>query len=111
MLVYGDHTRACDPREVLTALRLGATSHDDLVAAFITAAELAQGLADDEAATAGHDVRGPNAERAMAVVLELARAIAISWDGGDVELAAVTDALGVLAAGSLPALVRTKRAE
>jgi hypothetical protein len=69
--------------------------HAELTGALIEAGELAQGLADAERAAAGRDLRGPLGEAAMAVVFELARAVAASWDGtaGPAPDARVLDAL------------------
>ena len=112
MMVYGDHARDRDPCAVLADLvaRLD-TAHDTLVAVFITASELAQGIADAELAERGVDARSPTTDTAMQLLVALARAIDQSWQGRRPSLEAARASLAELAGAQLPALLRMKRAE
>ena len=112
MLVYGDRTRECEPAVVVgeLATRLDG-AHDALVAAFIDASELAQGIADVERSARGVDARGAASDRAMRLLVALARAIDDSWTGRALSLEAVRDGLGELARGALPGCVQTRQAE
>ena len=89
MLVYGDRVRAVDPRARLAALRAqleaiaadpaGLARHAALVAAFLDASELAQGVADALAEPRGFDARDPVSDALLAMVVALARELAASW--------------------------------
>jgi hypothetical protein len=89
MLVFGDHVRARDPRDVITELEArladtqtmppGLARHAHIVRCFIDAGMLAQGLADHGLAARGHDARAPADDAVMTLVVALARAIAQSW--------------------------------
>lgn len=92
MLVYGDVTRT-EPAlakvervdallAVLAALSDGVQRHAELVAAFIEAGELLQGVADLDAERAGADAPSPRQADAMALLLDLARAVWTSWTSG-----------------------------
>ncbi len=90
MLVYGDHARRENPRDVLArlaadldrlaALEGGIARHGALVGAFIEAGGLLQGLAD--AQRAGADAPSPAQDAATALLMGLARLVLASWDGG-----------------------------
>jgi hypothetical protein len=90
MLVFGDQARVCAPRPVIDELAeelaaleaepAGLARHARLVDVFITAGELAQGLADRAHPTIdGRDAQG---DAAMRVLVALAAAIDASWSGG-----------------------------
>lgn len=112
MLIYGDRARDGEPISVLADLgaRLDV-AHDALVAAFITASELAQGIADAEHEQRGCDARSPTTDAAMELLVALARAIDASWSGRPPALDEIRARLGRLAAMQLPARVRMKCAE
>ena len=90
MLVYGDHSRRRDPRDVIGEVSLalakltgaGITRHAALVTIFVTAAELAQGLADAAFEAAGCDGPSPPQDAAMAFLMAAARAVILSWRSG-----------------------------
>ena len=60
----------------------GIERHGALVAAFIEAGELAQGIADAAFAEQGHDASTPAQDRAMALLMELAGIVRLSWQSG-----------------------------
>jgi len=119
-LVYGDATRACDPRASAEdlAARLAAIAGQPpglarhaLVAALIDASELVQGLTDD--ACAERDARTAVGDAGMRVLVALAAAVDASWssdfvrgDGGP-----AVAALGQLTARALPPAITARRAE
>ena len=128
MLVYGDAVRAEDPRRTLLALRRRLEApeapgpaierHAQLASLFIAAAELAQGLAD--AAMAEHGGDGPSVQEdaALALVLQLARALLGSWralgeetDAPDLDRSALQDGLRAMEGTSLPPEVQLKAGE
>ena len=123
MLFYGDATRTEDARAKLSgiaralreaeAMPAGIARHGALAAAFIEAGELAQGVADaDAAARGGRDGRSPAGDAALALLTRLAAALRTSWDSGFARLDPVpAEALRALGAAPLPDAVRTKRAE
>ena len=128
MLVYGDAACAADPRQVLAALRRRLETldwpgppverHARLSSLFIAAAELAQGLADAAMAAQDGDGASPQEDAALALVMDLARALLASWQalGGEAEPAkrdddALRAALTALEGLSLPAEVQLKTAE
>ena len=94
----------------------GIRGHEKLAAALIEAGELAQGLADDAFAAAGHDDRSAAADAAMALCIALAREVRHSWRGnllsagaGDgVNAAAAFEALASL---PLPATLTVRQPE
>lgn len=118
MLVYGDACRTEPPR--LTAARLGAQvaaldamppgigRHEALVAAFILAGELAQGLADHAFAAAGADAPHLLPDAAMALLQGLAAAVLASWRSG---FAVLPKLPGCALPEPLPALVDLRQAE
>ena len=91
----------------------GIVRHGALVAAFIEAGELAQGVADAEfAARDGCDSRSPAGDAALAFLTRLAAFVRSSWDSGFAECGPVpTEALAALRAVRLPEAVEVKRAE
>jgi len=107
MLVYGDRARTLLPSAALDAItarlarvraaEAGVVRHGLLVGALIEAGELAQGLADLEFEARGGDGRTPLQDGAMALVMALASAVAISW------------ASGFAQTGALPRLQQLKR--
>ena len=92
----------------------GIVRHGALVAAFIEAGELAQGVADAEfAARGGCDGRSPAGDAALAFLTRLAAFVRSSWDSGFAELRSGADggARGARARRRLPEAVEVKRAE
>jgi hypothetical protein len=122
MQVYGDASHTLHPRLELSELKRrlhrldddpsGFSLHAGLAAAFIDAAELAQGLADAEFNGTGRDAVSPVQDTAMAMVMGLAAALHDSWRRSylrsDVHLDAAIDRLAAL---ELPATVECKRPE
>ena len=92
MLVYGDAARTEPGAAVLDRIAAGLATlaqeapglarHGRLVALFIEAAMLAQGLADRDFEARASDRRTPAGEAATALVLALAARVAVSWRGG-----------------------------
>ncbi|MBX5483120.1 MAG: hypothetical protein IRZ16_14945 [Myxococcaceae bacterium] len=95
MIVYGDHARVLLPREELQALRerlrrLGRwrgappiERHGALVAAFLRAAQLAQGLIDQRFEEHGRqDAADPLVDACHGALLILARAVVHSFEAG-----------------------------
>ncbi|CAO3436144.1 hypothetical protein [Azospirillum endophyticum] len=122
MLVYGDQEVCEAPFRRFERLRTGISEigraspgperHGTLVTLFIEAAELAQGLADQEFHAAGMDDRTPLQDAAMAVVMALAAQVAASWKATEPQNpTAVLDALDRLSTLPLPETVRMRRAE
>lgn len=123
MLVYGDSERieettdlAWEVADRLTscqALRPGITRHQALVAAFIRAAELLQGVADADFSRTETDNDSPAQAAGAAVLMALAKALLASWDSGFKALPALSETwrikLSRLAADH--ATIRTKTAE
>ncbi|MGY0782593.1 hypothetical protein ACW7BC_32400 [Azospirillum argentinense] len=122
MLVYGNRDRLENPRVVVARIAAahraaaakpdGLIRHGLLVSLFIEAAELAQGLADAEFAALEEDDCTPCRDAAMAVVMELARAVARSWRGEPQPNACtLTAGLETLSVQPLPETVRIRRSE
>jgi hypothetical protein len=119
VLVYGDAPRLEDPALKLAALVQalrqlsaqppGLERHAALVAAFIEAGELAQGLADAEFAASGHDAPSPQRDAAMTLVMQLAAALRLSWDSGFRDLPPLGEPPALR--GPLPDSIAPKRAE
>ncbi|HEX8165439.1 MAG TPA: hypothetical protein VF601_06580 [Beijerinckiaceae bacterium] len=96
MLVYGDGVRSEPPREKLAAIVRdvaavwgappGIVRHGELVAVFIAAGELAQGLADLDFERLGVDARSATNDAAMRLLIGLARAVGRSWSSGFCDL-------------------------
>lgn len=92
MLVFGDQVRTMRPADCLdgiaAALGLAGAErqpilrHGALGHALIEAGMLLQGLADADCERAGHDAPSPAQDRAMALLLALARRVARSWTSG-----------------------------
>lgn len=122
MLVYGDpDARTEDARAKLAgiaralreaeAMPPGIARHGALVAAFIEAGELAQGVADALfEARGGRDGRSPADDAAMALLTRLAAAVRSSWETDFARFDTVS-AGNAFSAAPLPETVRTKRAE
>ena len=120
MWVFGDRERVVDPRAVVAGVagRLadvaarpaGVDRHAALVAAFVEAGELAQGVADDAFVRGGRDARDPAADVCLRLVMAIARMVARSWRG-DGALSAPIAEVGAVAAAALPARVRVRTAE
>ncbi|MBX6744012.1 MAG: hypothetical protein IRY87_18405 [Acetobacteraceae bacterium] len=122
MLLYGDAVRAECPRRKLAAIAdacarvagmpAGVGRHAALVAGFIEAGELAQGIADAEFRGSGQDRPSPGQDAAMALLLRLAVAVRLSWESGFARLAPVPgDCLRKLAAQALPDRIASRQAE
>ena len=125
MLVYGDPaTRTVEARAKLAgiaralgdmdAMPAGIARHGALVAAFIEAGELAQGVADAEfAARGGCDDRSPAGDAALAFLTCLAKVVRSSWESGFAESDPVPAeaSLAALGAAPLPEVLENKRAE
>ena len=122
MLVYGDLARRATTAAVLDAIagtlrRLaamppGIERHGELVAAFIAASELAQGIADAEFDARGADVRSPIQDAAMAVLMAMAEAIRRSWESEFDEQARLpANLLDDLLDATLPATLSLRRPE
>ncbi|HEX8663787.1 MAG TPA: hypothetical protein VF744_07130 [Beijerinckiaceae bacterium] len=96
MLVYGDSAWLETPRDKLATIAHGIEAvwrgppgivrHGDLVALFIAAGELAQGLADADFAASEADARTTTSDAAMRLLIALARAVGRSWSSGFQEL-------------------------
>ncbi|MBD0271182.1 MAG: hypothetical protein ICV73_04555 [Acetobacteraceae bacterium] len=121
MLFYGDQTRIEDARAKLSAVAralqdagampAGIARHGALVAAFIEAAELAQGVADAAFdANGGRDSRSAAGDAAMAFLTRLAASVRLSWESGFARFDPV-QAETAFDAAPLPETLRTKRAE
>lgn len=118
MLVYGDASRTEPAR--LTAARLraqvaalagmppGIGRHETLVAAFILAGELAQGLADHEFHAKGVDAPRTLPDAAMVLLQGLAEAVLASWRSGFAVLPPLADHV---LPEPLPELVELRQAE
>jgi hypothetical protein len=88
MWVHGDRSRKMRPRQALRALTAtlrevesgsaGVERHDRLMAAFLQAGELAQGIADAEFQAKGEDDASPAQEAATALLVALGRKLAAS---------------------------------
>jgi hypothetical protein len=101
MLVYGDREKKLPAAGKLAGIRAalarlsgmrpGIESHGELVAAFIEAGELAQGLADREFHAAGRDVLSPVQDEANRLTAILARSILASWNSGFTQMPAPDD--------------------
>jgi hypothetical protein len=122
MLVYGDAERTEATRDRIAALardlaavRLmapGIVRHGALVAAFIAAAELVQGLADAEYERRGMDARSPAQDAGMRLLVALAAAIERSWRSGFADPGQIPDVLlDDLNAQDLAPIIGTKQAE
>ena len=119
MLVYGDASRDCQPRRSLALLeqglpriagmRPGLRRHMALAEAFLDLTALAQGLADAEFAVQGRDGLSPRQDRAMCLVMQLARALALSWQSGFARLPALPRP--PLWPGPLPARLHLRQPE
>ncbi|GJD50606.1 hypothetical protein OPKNFCMD_3349 [Methylobacterium crusticola] len=122
MLVYGETTRRCDPRERLAGLAAllreaaarppGIGRHADLAGALIEAGEIAQGIADAALEARGDDAPSPAQDAATELLMDIARAVWASWRSGFAAgPAAFAPALARLAAAPLPDAVTTRWAE
>ncbi|MDB5613162.1 MAG: cell division protein FtsK [Devosia sp.] len=122
MQVYGDIERTEDARDLCAevALRLqqlhgfspGLARHQGLIAAFIRASELVQGIADAEFAQAGNDEISVQQDSGAVLLLALAEAIKLSLDSGFTEgLPLLDDCLPLLTALSGAGKIQTRQAE
>jgi hypothetical protein len=119
MLVYGDAATiedAGDKRARIlqsvaeaSAMPAGVIRHAALVAAFIEAGELAQGVADAAFTERGQDGRTPAQDAAMGFLLDLAGLVRLSWDSGFRRIAPLRAA--ALRGARLPDRIRVKRPE
>lgn len=120
MLVYGDHPRIEDARafaaRMLDAERRAATlppgiaRHAELVAVFIEAGELMQGVADACFAARGHDAPSPEQAAVMALLMRIAEAVRRSWDS-DFQAPLVVPSAPEIVDDRLPEAVEIKRPE
>jgi hypothetical protein len=119
MLVYGDHEREVRPSEELAAIRgrlrrveavpAGIARHMALVALFIEAGELAQGLLDADFAERRQDEPGQHGAACLALPMALARAVRDSYVSGFMRYSPVPDeVLDALEHLELPERVRVK---
>jgi hypothetical protein len=118
---FGDRERLEDPRTACAELaaRLvdaagrppGPERHAALCGALVRGGELAQGIADAEAAVPGSDVDGPGGRAAHVVLATLGRALLRSFEAGGCAPAPPRAALAPLRSAPLPEAVRTRRAE
>jgi len=118
MIVYGDSARPADPRDRLRRLAEGLRAvaarppgirrHGALVARFIEAGELVQGLADAEFAARGEDAPSAAQQEGMALLLRLALAVRDSWSSGFRHLPPLPDST---LTAPLPKAILPKRAE
>ena len=122
MLVYGDGTRLEAVWEKLPEIARGIEAawrgpaglarHAELVAVFIAAGELAQGLSDAAFAVRKADARSAPGEAAMRLLIALARGIERSWSSGFRELGEQpTRMLEALSAAGLPEALEISRPE
>jgi hypothetical protein len=122
MIVFSDHQYPICPALRLDSLakRLsglknlppGISRHAAVTSIFIDAAELAQGISDNEFARRGQDALSPLQDAAMALVMLLARAVHESWQGRLADHILQSDLpFASLAALKLPDLVTCRRAE
>ena len=120
MLVYGDvsHTESSNEKRarILDAVREavemapGVERHGALVAAFIEAGELAQGVADAAFAEHGCDARAQ--DPAMALLMETAGIVRLSWESGFRNIVPLPAERSIqLEAALLPESIRVKRPE
>src|SRR3954462_12970168 len=120
MLVYGDvsHTESSNEKRarILDAVREavamtpGVERHGALVAAFIEAGELAQGVADAMFAEHGCDARAQ--DPAMALLMEAAGIVRLSWESGFRNIVPLAAERSIqLEAALLPESIRVKRPE
>jgi hypothetical protein len=120
MLVYGDQERVEDAaalaREVeerlgfCEAMPFGMSRYQALVAAFIRAAELVQGIADSEYHQIGADEISERQDTGNAVLLNLAQAIAASWKSSFTDPLEL-DCQAQLATLSTAGVLKTRQAE
>jgi hypothetical protein len=122
MLVYGDAERIEATRDriggleralgTLRTLTPGIERHAALVAAFLAAAELVQGLADAAFEARGFDARSTAQDAGMRLLMVLAAAVERSWRSGFADAGGCPDRLlDALKALDLPASIRTRQAE
>ena len=119
MQVYGDLERVEEASLLVDEIRqrisqcqdlpAGLQRHQKIVAAFIRASELVQGVVDADFAVAGEDDATENHVAGASLLLTLAQAVAISWDSGFRDLA-LPD-VGPLHLLCRAGAVRTKQAE
>ncbi|HEX2553078.1 MAG TPA: hypothetical protein VHL98_05210 [Microvirga sp.] len=122
MLVYGDAERIEGTRERIddleralagcSGLASGIERHGALVAAFILAAELVQGLADAAFAARGCDAGSAAEDEGLRLLMGLAGAVDRSWRSGFADPGALPGGpLDGLRRLDLPPAIRAKQAE
>lgn len=122
MLVYGDSALTESPDEKrarlvetvreAAAMAPGVARHGALVGAFIEAGELAQGVADAAFAERGCDARTPAQNAAMALLVEMAGLVRLSWESGFRRIALLSaQATARLGAAALPNNIGVRRPE
>ncbi|MXP65807.1 hypothetical protein E0493_20875 [Roseomonas sp. M0104] len=118
MIVYGDAVRHEEPHALLGALQEGLRQlsglppglarHTALVARFIEAGELAQGLADAAFRARGEDAASAQGDAGTALLTRLAAALRASWSSGFQDLPPLPEAF---LPGPLPEVIAPKRME
>jgi hypothetical protein len=122
MWVYGDRHRRVVPRQALRALTAtlrsaeaetdGRLRHDRLTAAFLQAAELAQGIADAEFAAKGLDDVSATQDAALTLLVAIARKLAASaWSSFTTAGPPTSAELMTLALSPVPDEVEVKTPE
>jgi hypothetical protein len=122
MLVYGDAERVeptgeriADVERALAGWRAmppGIERHGALIATFMAAAELVQGLTDAAFAARGCDAGSPAEAAGMRLLMALAAAVERSWRTGFTDSGGLPDdPLGALKRLDLPDTIRLKQAE
>ncbi|WP_267359999.1 MULTISPECIES: hypothetical protein [unclassified Methylobacterium] len=120
MLVYGKSSWTGDPNHKLDNIAVlmremldeppGISRHSTLVAAFIEAGELIQGILDAPFSEHGHDVASSTQDAAISYLMRLARTVSASWRTGFERGPDIPD-LTPLAAMRLPDRITTRWAE
>ena len=120
MLVYGDSERSEDARALVSDIRArlaayaampaGPERHQAVVAAFIRASELVQGMADAEFAVLAADEVSQSRQVGAALLLDLAQMVLESWDSGFTNMHSLPDC-AALDRLSGAGTIRTKQAE
>lgn len=121
MLVFGDasRTESCarhvsrlaDALRDVAARPPALDRHSALVAAFIDAGALVQGIADAAFLIHGDDRDTLAQHQAAALLTRLAQAVHVSWQSGFTRLAPLPDAVPALDPAALPETVAIRRAE
>jgi hypothetical protein len=121
MIVYGDLERVEPAAEVKAAVAralllagempAGIDRHATLVASFIRAAELIQGISDAEFESLGFDAGSPSRDYGAALLLGMAGAVDLSWRSGFLTRIDVRHLLLLLSKVERGGCVRTRMGE